>query len=142
MTENEQVGIDAFLAENVAATKETKEVKFPRFKQPFVVEAVGADVAEDLKKQATRRTKNKAGVITAQTDQDLYVDLLVVNALVSPDVNNAKLQKSWGTPGNPVATIKKMLKIGEYTDLALAVQEVTGFDAAEDVDDLRDQVQD
>lgn len=137
---NDQVSIDAFFMENVADTNDTKEVKFARFNAPFVVVAVSAERAGQLKKLATRRLRNKAGISTQETDQDRYVDLLIVESLKSPNPNNAKLQENWGTPGDAVATLKRMLKVGEYADLANAVQEVSGFDLDDEPDELREQV--
>lgn len=137
---NKQVSISDFLAQNVANNDATQEVKFDRFKSPFVVKAVDAQRAGELRKQATHRVRNRAGLSTQETDNDRYVDLLIVESLVTPDPNNAQLQTSWGTPGDAVGTLKKMLKVGEYADLAEAVQKVSGFDLDDDIDENREAV--
>ncbi|MBA1393482.1 hypothetical protein EQ500_06315, partial [Lactobacillus sp. XV13L] len=63
-----------------------------------------------------------------ETDQNKVVDLMMAAAVVQPDLNNEKLQKSWGCIADPAGVLKKMLNAGQYTDLGQAIQELSGFD--------------
>ncbi|WP_127849724.1 phage tail assembly chaperone [Lacticaseibacillus hulanensis] len=130
--------IEDFLMQNVGATEETAEVKFDRFKSPFVVRSLTEDEVSDLRKQATKRVKQK-GMLTSEVDTNKFSDLMIAAAVVEPDINNSKLQASWGLSGQPVKMLKRMLRAGEYADLGEKVQELSGFDA-EDVDDLAEEV--
>ncbi|WDT65116.1 hypothetical protein NV391_09105 [Companilactobacillus crustorum] len=129
-----------FLMENVDAKPETREVKFPRFKAPFVIKSITEDENSVLQKQATTKTKDRqTRQITSTVDQSKYVDLLAAACVVSPELDNADLQKSWNSIADPVGLLKKMLKVGEYAELLNQIQDLCGFDL-EDVDDLREEV--
>lgn len=132
--------IDAFLRENVEATEETKEVKFDRFKAPFVIKSITAAKNEELQKMATKKTRDKrTNTIVTDVNQNRYIDLLMAESVVEPNLNDEKIQKSWDALADPAGVIKNMLKIGEYTELASQIQELSGFEA-ESIDDLVDDV--
>lgn len=76
------------------------------FKDPFIIRALTSKEMDNVRKAATRKVRNRAGVMTAETDQDKFSDGLIVAALVSPDPNNAQLQESWDTVADPAGTIK------------------------------------
>ena len=138
MAENKNiVSIDAFLRKNVAST-ETQEVKFDRFGAPFMIQSVSEAKADALRKRATTKVKQN-GAWTTSTNTNLFVDLLVTEAIVAPDLNNAQLQSDWGTPGKPIDTLKAMLLVGEYAELAKQVQSLSGFET-EDLEETADEV--
>lgn len=60
-----------------------------------------------------------------------YQNELVVAAVVHPDLHNAELQKAWGVLG-ATQLLSKMLLMGEFTDLATAVKELSGIDDSEE----------
>ncbi|KRO16628.1 phage tail assembly chaperone [Lacticaseibacillus saniviri] len=134
-----QQSIENFLAQNVEPVETNKEVHFKRFKDPFIIRALTSKEMDNVRKAATRKVRNRAGVMTAETDQDKFSDGLIVAALVSPDPNNAQLQESWDTVADPAGTIKNMLLAGEYVELGQQVQTLSGFDADE-FDNVRDEV--
>lgn len=139
MTENPKniVSIDAFLAQNVKPA-DNQEVKIKRFGAPFVIRALSQDEISDLQKQNTKRTTVK-GVLQESTDTIAFSNAMVEAALVQPDLNNAKLQTSYGTQGQPIKTLKKMLLGGEFADLAQKVQELSGYEP-EDLDSKSDDL--
>ena len=49
-------------------------------------------------------------------------------------MKDAQLQESYRTVGDEAATLKAMLKIGEYATLMKEIQSLNGFD--EDINDL------
>lgn len=128
-----------FLMTNVDTTEQTKEVKFSRFKSPFVIKALTAEENSFLQKQATRRVQDKkTRQVISEVNQDKYVDLLIESSVVTPDLNSEELQKSWGCIADPSGLLKKMLLAGEYGELATQIQELSGFDT-EDINDLVDE---
>lgn len=129
-----------FLMENVEAEPETKKVKFKRFKAPFIIQSVTEEQNDSLRKQATTKTKDRqTRQITSQVNQSKYVDLLINASVVSPELDNEQLQKSWGCLADPIGLLKKMLLVGEYAELGSQIQELCGFDL-EDPDNLREEV--
>ncbi|WP_125764424.1 phage tail assembly chaperone [Companilactobacillus hulinensis] len=132
--------VSDFLMENVEQQVETKEISFKGFKSPFVIKSITAEENSALQKQATRRIKDKqTRQITTTTDQDKYIDLLICASVVTPDLTNAELQKSWDCVAKPADVLKKMLLVGQYAELSQEIQEISGFDT-EDVNDLSDEV--
>ena len=56
-----------------------------------------------------------------------YNQALTAAAVVEPDLENADLQKAYGTLGAS-RTLSKMLYVGEFGTLLEAVQELSGLD--------------
>lgn len=118
------MNIDNFLAENIKSGANEKKVKMERFKDPFVIQSISEFENANLRKASTMRSK-KSGT---EVNTEMYVDKLVTACVKVPDLNNAKLQESYLTQGDPSGTLKKMLLPGEYADLTTAIQELNGFD--------------
>ncbi|WP_334328444.1 phage tail assembly chaperone [Companilactobacillus sp. HBUAS59699] len=132
--------VNDFLMENVDTKPETREVKFKRFKSPFVIKSLTEDENSVIQKDATRKIKDKqTRQVISQLDQSKYIDLMVLNSVVTPDLNSEQIQKSWNCLANPVGVLKKMLRAGEYIELMQQVQDLSGFDM-EDVEELKDEV--
>ena len=121
--------VEDFLAENVKKETEKKKEKIKGFKSPFVIKALTADEFNDIEKQATRESINKRTHQRIQeVDQNKLLDLMMSKAVVQPELDNEKLQKSWGCIADPAGVLRKMLKAGQYTDLGQEIQELSGFD--------------
>lgn len=130
--QNKNVSVSDFLKGNVE-TVENKEIKFPRFKSAFVIKPLSAKDLTDIRKKATSLSFNKKiGQSVKTVDQDKLSDEMVIASVVTPDLNNAELQSSYGTVADPVGTIQAMLEAGEYTELMEEIQELSGFESAED----------
>lgn len=128
-----------FLMENVDTKPETLEFKIDRFAAPFVLQSLSAEKGSELQKEATHPIKNpKTGVISNDLDTQEYGDLLLSESVLSPDLKNAEIQKSWGAIADPVGLLKKMLRAGEYTELLAKTQTLSGFDL-DSTKDLADQ---
>lgn len=133
-----EYNVEDFLAENVKPKVETKKINFKGFKSPFIIQALTADKFNEIQKQATTSYINKKTHQRVQeVDQNKIVDLMMAEAVVQPDLNNEKLQKSWGCIADPAGVLKKMLNAGQYTDLGQAIQELSGYD----VDNLNNYVE-
>lgn len=120
-----QVSINDFLRKREL---KTEEIHFDGIKAPFIIREITNDVNEKLRKQATRQKKNpRTGQIEQSTDQNYYADLLLVASVTQPDLNNADIQKFYGTMGDASETLKTMLSFSEYNQLALAVNKISGI---------------
>ena len=91
---------------------------------PFVIRPITQEENKQLIKKHSRKD-NKKG--TETFDRAEYVSELTSSAVVFPDLSNAELQKAYGVLGAS-ALLQKMLYVGEYAELAQAVQELSGLD--------------
>ena len=115
-----------------------KEVKFDRFEEPIIIEAISEKENDRLKKAATKTRIAKGGRRISDLDTDLYTDQLIVRCVVSPDLDNAELQEFYGTQGDPAGTLKSMLLSGEYADITEKLFELNGF--GDDENDYEEEV--
>lgn len=132
--------IQDFLLQNVKQVEDTKEVKFDRFKSPFVIGTITEAENTALKRSVTVKRIARSGNKVADTDWDKYMDVLVVNCVKEPNLASSELQASYGTDGSKIDTLKAMLRVGEYTKLAKEVQEFNGFESDDDVEELAEDV--
>ena len=71
--------------------------------------------------------KGKPNMYRPKVDMNKYQTKLICAAVVSPDLNNAELQNSYGVM-SAEELIKEMVDDpAEYTDLMVFVQEISGF---------------
>ncbi|TPR48177.1 hypothetical protein DY037_07235 [Apilactobacillus micheneri] len=136
--ENQNVTVNDFLAQNVKQP-ETKEVKFDRFNSPFKIKAINTKELNQLQKDcSTTKRDRRTGQVMKNTDQEMLNNKMVQKALLVPDLTNEELQNSYGTIGDPMGTLNSMLLAGEYADLVQEIQEVSGFESADEmVDDVK-----
>lgn len=82
--------------------------------------------------------KGKPNQFRPKVDMDKYQTKLVCAAIVSPDLNNAELQNSYGVM-TPEDLIKEMVdNPAEYTDLMVFIQQLSGFKTLqEEVDEAK-----
>lgn len=115
-----------------------KEVYIANGIPAFKIKPITEEENQQLRKN---NTKTKFDKRTRQTeksvDQTEYVTDLALACITYPDLSNAELQKAAGTPGDQKATLKKILKPGEYANLLDEIQDINGFDV--DIEDLKDQ---
>ncbi len=90
---------------------------------PFIIRPISQDENKQLIKKFTKRDKKGAETF----DRAEYISALTAVAVVFPDLKNAELQKGYGVLGES-ALLQKMLFVGEYAELAQAVQELSGLD--------------
>ena len=95
---------------------------------PFTIKPITQEDNKLLIKKYTK--KDKKGNETF--DKAEYVQSLTASAVVFPDLTNAELQKAYGVLGES-ALLQKMLYVGEYAELAQAVQVLSGL--TEDIND-------
>lgn len=100
---------------------------------PFVIRPITQEENEEILRRHKKRDKKGNETF----DQIGYSHDLAATAVVSPDLENAELQKAYGVLGN-IKLLEKMLLIGEFTALGEAVRELSGLD--KDINDDKDEV--
>lgn len=100
---------------------------------PFVIRPISQEENKQLIKKYTK--KDKKGQETF--DRTEYVSGLTASAVVYPELANAELQSAYGVLGES-ALLQKMLYVGEFAELAQAVQSLSGLE--EDVNDDIEEV--
>lgn len=99
---------------------------------PFVIRPITQNENEEILRRHKKRDKKGNETF----DQIGYSHDLAATAVVSPDLENAELQKAYGVLGS-VKLLEKMLLIGEFTALGEAVKELSGLD--KDINDDKDE---
>lgn len=117
-----------FLRENVGSANQEEEIKFKRFKTPFKIKGLSGEDVTEIRSLATKRVLNKkTHQYEQQTDQNKFASEVIVASVVSPDLRNAELQKSWGALGEPEKVLGRMLTAGEYNQLSEKVMDLSGL---------------
>lgn len=98
---------------------------------PFVIRPISQEENKQLIKKFTK--KDKKGQETF--DRTEYVSALTASAVVFPELANSELQAAYGVLGES-ALLQKMLYVGEYAELAQAVQSLSGLDT-----DINDDIE-
>ncbi|PKM49584.1 MAG: phage portal protein [Firmicutes bacterium HGW-Firmicutes-7] len=101
---------------------------------PFVIKPVTQEENCYLIKKYTK--KDKKGVETFNRAD--YVQAMTASAVIFPDLTSSELQKAYGVLGDS-SLLQKMLYVGEYAELAQAVQELSGLDQDinEDIEEVK-----
>lgn len=130
MSIKKEYNVNDFLAENIKQERITKEIKITGYKEPFVIQNITSEEFDQLQKQATSRMISKKTYQEVEkSDSNKFTDLLIEKSVVVPNLNDEKLQKSWGCIAEPAKMLRKMIsKAGEYGDLLEAISEISGFD--------------
>ena len=92
---------------------------------------------EAIREQCTTEVQ-KPGMYRQRVDTSEYQAKLMAAAVVTPNLNDAELQDSYGVM-SAEELLKEMLDdAGEYTELAVKVQQISGFTTlAEDVEAVK-----
>ena len=127
--------LSAFFYENCVKNQNVKFVPSARFVDengnPIKWEICCISSAEDenIRISCKKRveTDEKYGRYKTETDYNLYLARLAARCTVYPNLNDAKLQNSYGVMGAE-ELLKTMLLPGEYADYIKEVQRINGFD--------------
>ncbi|MGL5512137.1 MAG: phage tail assembly chaperone [Sporomusa sp.] len=125
----------SFFKDAVVPVENIKYIASERFKDeegnPVEWEIRVLD-SEEFEKKVADKAKKKVPspdnprATTTITDGTLLLEGLLKEAIVEPNLKSTELQDSWGTVGE-IPTLRKMLTIGEFNDLAAAVQQAQGL---------------
>lgn len=134
--------LKAFLAENAIKAEVEEYVASERFVDadrkpiPWRIQPLTAERCTQLLNSCKKKEFVPGSrEVTIRTDSDKFVQTLVTECVVFPNLNDAELQDSYGCT-NAGELVKKMLTPGEFTDLANTVQEVNGYEVG-----MKDKIQ-
>ncbi|KOC49990.1 phage tail assembly chaperone [Clostridium botulinum] len=125
MSQFEDFLIDSF--EEVQAVE--KELEIGGKKRKMTFKALGANKADAIRKSC-RKVKFLKGQKIVETDQDKYLETLIVETTTCPDLKNAELQSNWGVMGavELLQAMKTKMTDGEYGEWSSVVSEINGYD--------------
>lgn len=103
--EQKRDGVEVFVSDN-----------FP----PFTLKAITAGADKGLRKGATRKVKGKDEI-----DNNLYLDKLIIETVVSPNFRSTELQTGLKVMG--AEAVLNLLSAGEYMTLLGEVSKINGF---------------
>lgn len=132
------MNLDGFLKENAEVVSNQKVVISERFKDKdgkplmFEIQPLTEKEVDALRKKSIKKVKARKGY-KEEMDNSLFVSRMIVESVVFPDFKSEKLQSNYGVMGAE-DLLETMLTAGEYSNLALKVQEVCGFN--EDLEEL------
>lgn len=134
--------LSAFFAESAKRPANQEIIISDRFVEdgkpvPWVIRAI-TEAENTVLKEACTTKKVFKGRQTTVFDGTRYTLMLVTASVVSPDLKNAELQKSYGVLGEE-NLLSTMLLPGEFTDLSAKVQEISGF-KPENFEEAKDEV--
>lgn len=104
---------------------------------PFVIRPITQEENKLLIKKFSKKNEKKG---TESFDRPEYVSAMTATAVVFPDLTNSELQKAYGVLGES-SLLQRMLYVGEYAELSMAVQELSGLDQDinEDIEDVKNE---
>ncbi|NFF59849.1 hypothetical protein FDB08_04055 [Clostridium botulinum] len=125
MSQFEDFLMDSF--EEVQAVEKELEIGGRKRKMKF--KAIGATKADEIRKSC-RKVNFIKGQKMVETDQDKYLETLIVETTVCPDLKNAELQSNWGVMGavELLQAMKSKMTDGEYGEWSSVVSEINGYD--------------
>ena len=122
--------LQAFMTPN---TEETREVIISdRFKDkdgkvvPFVIKSLSQAENEEIKKRTSIPIVKNGVVIGDKLDSEKYGRELVLASVTTPNFRDSELCKFYATM-DPLEVPGKMLRVGEYRRLVMAINELNGL---------------
>lgn len=127
--------IKAFFSENAVRTENVEVEVSKRFVDenkkpiPWEIRVLDSNEFDRIVNQCKKRVPDPSNPRQQMTitDSKQLVDRLIVETVVSPNLNDLELQNSYGVM-DADGLVKKMLTPGEYVDLGAAVQQAQGFE--------------
>lgn len=95
---------------------------------PFTIRPLSQEINDRIQRKHMK--KDKTGQINF--NQNDYMNDLVAESVIYPDLENADLQQAYGA-FSKTELIKKMLLAGEYMNLLLEVQKISDLTSEEDL---------
>ncbi|MDL2217379.1 phage portal protein [Christensenellaceae bacterium OttesenSCG-928-M15] len=136
------MNLSAFLRGNALPMEEREVIISKRFVDkdgkpiPWKIRAVTEEENRTIKDACMSRTTGKGGKVNMHFDAMKYNVRLAAASVVYPDLQDAELQKSYGVMGAE-KLIGVMLTAGEAGELSTVVQETSGFDIEEEIEEAK-----
>ena len=122
--------LQAFMTPN---TEETREVIISdRFKDkdgkvvPFVIKSLSQAENEEIKKRTSIPVVKSGVVIGDKLDSEKYGRELVLASVKTPNFRDSEICKFYATM-DPLEVPSKMLRVGEYSKLVKAINDLNGL---------------
>lgn len=122
--------LQAFMTPN---TEETREVIISdRFRDkdgkvvPFVIKSLSQAENEEIKKRTSIPVVKSGVVIGDKLDSEKYGRELVLASVRTPNFRDSELCKFYATM-DPLEVPSKMLRVGEYSKLVKAINDLNGL---------------
>lgn len=134
------MALKSFLKQNAAPAATKTVVISNRFvnekgePEPFEIRALTEAENAQIRADCTVTSFFK-GKQTVKTNTQQYLRRMCAAAVVSPDLKDAELQKSYGVIGAG-ELLTEMLLPGEFSDLLEQVQTMNGFDMDEELQEV------
>ena len=126
--------LEAFFADKADKIENEFFAVSPRFKNqetgepiPWELKPLNEKEVSDIRKRCRKKIKGKYGQFTEETDSEAVSLKMVTESVVFPNLKDQALQQSYQVIGAE-ELLKIMLKSGEYGELLLKVQEISGYD--------------
>lgn len=119
-----------FLMDTFSEAEEVEEkVSIGGKERAFKLKPIGANLGDELRNKC-KKIKLYKGQQIVETDQDKFMDNLIVETITYPDFKNAELQASWGVMGavELLKAMKSKMLDGEHATLVQLVSSVNGYD--------------
>jgi len=132
------MSLSSFFKENVSVVENIEYVVSDRFEdengnsERWILRALSPSEEAEIKRMATSRKAVKYGKYEEYTDNNKYLNMLVASSIVYPNLKDSELQDSYGIKGAD-NLLQEMLTLGEYTNLAIKVQELNGLSPFEEL---------
>lgn len=129
-------GFQDFLMEDFEEAEVVERiVKLGGKEKKMKFKPISATKGDEIRKSCRKVSIHK-GQKQISTDQDSYMEKLIIETTVYPDFRNEELQKAWGVIGaeNLLKAMKSKMLDGEYAELFAIVSEINGYDKS--MDDL------
>lgn len=90
---------------------------------------IGANLGDEIRKKC-RKVSILKGQKIIETDQDKYMDNLIIETTTYPDLKNSELQSAWGVMGSEelLRAMKSKMMDGEFAEWSSTVAEINGYD--------------
>ncbi|KRM69222.1 hypothetical protein FD06_GL000281 [Apilactobacillus ozensis DSM 23829 = JCM 17196] len=137
----EPVSLDLFLKDNVDTQLDKKAIKIKGIKAPFVIQTISSKRFKEIQNDATTTSFNrKTGMKSQSVNQSKLTDLMMIEGIIQPDLNNAQLQESWGRVADPIGLLQDMVvRSGDYANLGTEITNLSGISTndASEVDQVK-----
>lgn len=90
---------------------------------------IGAVLGDEIRKRC-KTTKIYKGQKIVESNQEKFMDNLIVETITYPDFKSAELQSAWGVMGavELLHAMKSKMRDGEYAELGQLVSSINGYD--------------
>lgn len=102
--------------------------KLPEFK----IRTLTGTELHNLQKSAIQKVRSRSGQITQETDTDKFMNNLIEESVVEPNLKDNQIQEYYGTIGDAAGTVRAMLTAGQYQKLTEKISDISGLNSDED----------